>query len=160
VLPNAVQGVLTEDIDGLKLVIEEKQYATGSKRSGARLITTVVALGIVLLAASAGIFKLIRHAGANKAGARVSVPFGKMESTQITNMGNVWGIAISPDGQYLAYTLEDAGLQSVWLRQTRTDSSQQIVPPADAMHFQLTFSSDGSYIYYARRENQHGILTI
>jgi len=68
--------------------------------------------------------------------------------TRVTTSGNAASAAISPDGKYLAYVVNDSGQQSLWIRQIATSSNIQIVPPADARCYGLTFSPDGNYVYY------------
>jgi Tol biopolymer transport system component/DNA-binding winged helix-turn-helix (wHTH) protein len=60
-------------------------------------------------------------------------------------------IAISPDGQFAAFTDESAGKQSLWLRQIDSGENIQIIPPSDEAYYGLTFSSDGKTIYFVRR---------
>src|SRR5262249_12523691 len=56
---------------------------------------------------------------------RPAPPFQKIESVAITRTGNAKGVAISPDGKYIAYVTDSDGL---WLRNLVTNSSQQIIP--------------------------------
>jgi Tol biopolymer transport system component len=56
--------------------------------------------------------------------------------------------AISPDGKYVVHVIEDAGKQSLWVRQVTTANNVQIVPPAETVYFGMTFSGDGNYVYY------------
>jgi serine/threonine protein kinase len=81
-----------------------------------------------------------------------------MSMTRLTNTGKAtWHSAISPDGKYVAYVMEDAGKQSLWLKQIATRSDVQIAAPAEVEIFGqtipvqysgLTFSYDGNYLYY------------
>ncbi|CAN5599296.1 hypothetical protein BH18ACI3_BH18ACI3_16660 [soil metagenome] len=82
--------------------------------------------------------------------------FQTMRINKLTASGNVASeqTAISPDGKYVVYALQDAGQQSLWVKQTATSSNVQIVPPADARFNGLTFSRDGDYIYYTAAEKQ------
>ena len=81
--------------------------------------------------------------------------FQAMKLTMLTATGKVHDAVISPDGKYLAYVVADAGMQSLWVRQTATSSSVQIVPPGEARHHAgLTFSLDGNYIYDVRAETK------
>jgi TolB protein len=57
--------------------------------------------------------------------------------------------AISPDGKYIAHVLAD---QSLWVVHVATNSSIPIVPPASVGQLGLTFSKDGSYIFFARND--------
>ena len=82
--------------------------------------------------------------------------FSKIKLTRFTTTGRATRAAISPDGKYLAYVVDDAGQKSVWLRQVATGKDLQIVPPARIEFFYgLTFSHDGNYIYYVNQEMNH-----
>ncbi len=86
--------------------------------------------------------------------------FQTMKITRIVDTGKTVGIAISPDGKYLAHAITDAGTQSLWVKHISTNSSVQLVPPADFSYGNLTFSNDGSYIYYVQylRDGLNGTL--
>jgi len=74
--------------------------------------------------------------------------FQNMKITRVTNEGNVETAAISPDGQYIAYSLEENGKRSLWTKHLGTGSRVQIVPAAEAYAMNAsTFSADG-YVYY------------
>jgi Tol biopolymer transport system component/DNA-binding winged helix-turn-helix (wHTH) protein len=83
--------------------------------------------------------------------------FQTMKITQLTSTGNVHDAAISPDGRYVVYVAEDAGRQSLWMRQTATSSAVEIVPPMGLAYDNPTFSPDGSYVYYRRRKAEVGM---
>jgi len=87
---------------------------------------------------------------------RARPPFEKVQLTRFTTTGKAIKAAISPDGRYLAYVVDDAGEKSVWLRQVVTGKDLLIVPPAHIEFFYgLTFSHDGNYIYYVNQEMNH-----
>jgi Tol biopolymer transport system component len=72
-----------------------------------------------------------------------------MTMTALTTSGNVTAAALSPDGKYVAYAATDkAGLHSLWLEEPATASRRAILPPAEIRYHALTFSPDGSYVYY------------
>ncbi len=79
--------------------------------------------------------------------------FQTVEMTDLTRTGNIVNNAISADGQYAVYTTVDAGRESLWLRQLTTDSAYQLIPPAAARYYGVSFSRDGSHIFYLRAEN-------
>jgi Tol biopolymer transport system component/serine/threonine protein kinase len=99
----------------------------------------------VVLAAVAG-FGIYKFSG------RTSKPavaaFQNIHLTRLTNTGKSRVAAISPDGKYVVHVIEDAGKQSLWVRQVTTANNVQIVPPAETTYFGMTFSSDGNYVYY------------
>jgi serine/threonine protein kinase len=87
------------------------------------------------------------------------VPFQNMAVTKVTNTGKSLTAEVSPDGKYIAHVLEDAGQQSLVLTYLATASNVLIAPPADVRYQAITFSNDGSYIYYVRNEkNETGLL--
>jgi TolB protein len=72
-----------------------------------------------------------------------------MRFAKLTTSGKVWRAAISPDGRYVAYVQSDRSGQGLWLKQTSSSRSIQIVESA-LMQFQgLSFAPDGGSIYYA-----------
>lgn len=79
----------------------------------------------------------------------------KMRLNKVTTSGKAVMAAISPDGRYVAYALNDLGQQSLQVRQVATTSSIQVVSPEKARYVGLTFSPDGNYIYYVRFEDEH-----
>jgi len=123
------------------------QIAEGAPRH--KLGVGVIALigAIVLGAAGYGIFALLHrpHAPA----------FQSMNIGKLTDGGNAFMAAISPDGKYVVHVVEDAGQQSLWMRHIPTNSVTQVAPPAETHYSGLTFSPDGNYIFYTRIEKEH-----
>src|SRR5258706_16050836 len=77
--------------------------------------------------------------------------FQSMKITRLTSSGKARTAAISPDGKYVVYSLDDAGKQSLWVRQVVTNSNVQIIPPDDVNYSGITLSCDGNYVYYVAR---------
>jgi Tol biopolymer transport system component/DNA-binding winged helix-turn-helix (wHTH) protein len=71
-----------------------------------------------------------------------------VQITKLTSTGRAISPAISPDGKYVAYVMDDLGKQSLWIRQTETLSTVQILTPAAVSYQGLTFSPDGNYLFY------------
>ncbi|HWX41289.1 MAG TPA: protein kinase [Blastocatellia bacterium] len=70
---------------------------------------------------------------------------------KLTEDGKAGLAVISPEGKYVGYTATDGDKQSLWLRQISPSSNIQIVPPREVRYEGLTFSGDGSYLYYVER---------
>lgn len=71
-----------------------------------------------------------------------------LEITKLTSTGRAIAPAISPDGKYVAYVVDDLGKQGLWIRQTETLSNVQVQTPSDVSYQGLTFSPDGNYLFY------------
>jgi Tol biopolymer transport system component len=81
------------------------------------------------------------------------VPFQSVAFSKVTETGNAPLAALSPDGKYILHVIADRGLGSLWLRNVPTGSNTQVVAPVQGSRFAyLTFSPDGSYLYFARSE--------
>jgi serine/threonine protein kinase len=115
-----------------------------------RTVVSLVLVLAVLFTASYGIYSLVLRTQ--------HPPFEKFSIENLTNNGHVTLSAISPDAKYLLHAREENGLQSLWLRHIPTGSNTQVVAPAATHYDGLTFSLDGNYIYFVRRdEAEHTI---
>src|SRR5712692_5292246 len=75
-----------------------------------------------------------------------------MRISKLTENGKAAAVAISPDGRYVVYVLDEGDKQSLWVRQVAAESNVQILAP-DFTNFQgVTFSPDGNYIYFVRAD--------
>ncbi|HKD05453.1 MAG TPA: protein kinase [Bryobacteraceae bacterium] len=79
--------------------------------------------------------------------------FRAPQFTKITTTGNATAAAISPDGQYVAYALDEGGKSSLWVRQVSIANGVRILPKSDFIYRGLTFSRDGAWIYYVIYDN-------
>ncbi len=75
-----------------------------------------------------------------------------MKIVRLTQSGKAMDVAVSPDGQYVVYVLQEGEKQSLNMRQVATGSDVQILPPDVVSFAGLTFSPDGNYIYFARSD--------
>jgi len=119
-----------------------------------KLGTGLIALLLVLLVAAAAyggytILKKPKH-----------LPFETFAISNLTNSGHVSRAAISPDGKYLLQVHSEGGLQSLWLRHIATGSNTKVVAPAATRYQALTFSRDGSYLYFLRRDEEEHVIGI
>lgn len=77
--------------------------------------------------------------------------FQQISLNKLTSSGKALLPAISHDGKYVAYVLEDGDLQSLCIRQVAVNSSVQVVAPAEVVFIGVTFSPDDNHIYYVAR---------
>ena len=98
-------------------------------------------------------------------------PFQRIEITQLTSNGRVKTAAISPDGRYVGYVVDEGsgqpffglgegGKESLWVRQAAGGNDVQVAPSGDVEYKQLIFSHLGDFLYAIRseRENPTGFL--
>ncbi len=107
---------------------------------------SVLAVVMVLLVAAAGygIYTFVNRSR--------PVPFQDISIVKVTETGKAALVAISPDGKYILNVMDDAGKQSLWLRNLPTNSNTQVVAPAEVYYRHLRFSPDGNYLYFIRTE--------
>jgi len=110
--------------------------------AGSRLRVGVVGIGVVVLA-GLGLWAMLPR---GKRPERV----GTVEITRATTNGRVTAAAISPDGRFLVYALDEAGKQGLWVRQVSTQSDVRVDAPGDFGYGGFTFSRDGEYVYAVR----------
>jgi len=70
----------------------------------------------------------------------------------------VTGAAISSDGKYFAYAETDGQKESLWIRQVNAANDIQIIPSMKGGFFGLTFSSDGTELYYVFNSSGANVL--
>ena len=108
----------------------------------------LAALGVIVVAGIGfGIYKFLTG---KQSGAAPS--FESMKITKLTDTGKAGTAAISPDGKYVVHVKEDGDKQSLWVRHIATGSNVQIIPPAEVGYRRMTFSPDGGYIFFGRRD--------
>ncbi len=100
-----------------------------------------IGVAVVVIAAALGAYVAFRPRGPH-------FNLQNMQITRLTDSGKANAVAISPDGRYVVYVLNDGGKQSLWVRQVATRSDVQVLPPDDTPFHGITFSPDGNYIYF------------
>lgn len=75
-----------------------------------------------------------------------------MKMTKLTDNGRIGGLAISPDGRYVAYSVRDQK-QSLWVQQVAPESKVQVVPPSADVLGGVSFSTHGNYLYFVRGDD-------
>ena len=108
-------------------------------------VGVIVAVVLLLIAAAAfGIYSLFFLAR--------SQPFQSIKITRISGTHNARLGAMSPDGNYLAYVLNNEGNESLWLTHLASESNVRIIPPEHVQYSALCFSPDGSHIYFSHTQ--------
>jgi eukaryotic-like serine/threonine-protein kinase len=122
-------------------------------KRGALVAAALVAAA--LAAGGFGLYKLMRGGTAPHA------PFQKFSVKQLGDTGQAVDAALSPDGEFVAYVKDEAGRQSLWLRETSAASSVQIVPAAEGQRLRAPlFSRDGAFVYYLKAPARGHLATL
>jgi eukaryotic-like serine/threonine-protein kinase len=121
------------------------------RRWSTATVITLASLALVLI--GIGVYRLVT-------GKKILAPFQTMSIERLTTSGTARKVTISPDGKYVAYVTGEAGMESLWVRQTATRSDIRIIPPIAEYYVGLTFSPDGNYVYYVRTASAYvaGVL--
>lgn len=125
----------------------------GSKNKFANPLFIALAV-TTLLAVSVSIYLYINSRQTNH------TPFQSMQVRRFTASGKATRAAISPDGKYVVHVLSDAGKQSLLIRQVTDSNNVAIVPPSDLLYRGLTFSRDGTSVYYVAQERPDPIQSL
>ena len=114
---------------------------------------TALVLALSLIGAAAIAFWAYRLVESNRT-KRVAtgLPLNEIEVTILTRTGTIGTAAISRDGKYVVSSVREAGQESLWLRQVAAPSNREVIPRADVSYQGLTFSLDGTHVYFVRRE--------
>ncbi len=114
--------------------------------------TGAIILGLLVVGAAAvyGVYTFIKMGQKPKA-----APFEKFSIENVSNNGHISQAAISPDGKYLLQALEENGEQSLWLRHIPSMTNKEVLAPALTRSQGLSFSPDGNYIYFLRRDESN-----
>jgi Tol biopolymer transport system component len=130
------------------LVYARRQFKEHRLRSsGALALFAIAIVGLTF-----GTYKFFR---------RGKAPFQNMAVAKLTNFGDAWAPAISPDGKYVVYAkgwgTEGPGKFSLWRRAVGESTEVQLVPATeiDGWYGRTTFSPDGKYVnYWVRLKGQ------
>ena len=143
-----VGGIGQHSSSGRVLINNARQHKT---RAG--LVTVLVVA--VLAAAAFGVYSLWSRRDSG------SMPFQNMTMEKLTSDGKAILATVSADGQYL-FTVHDGGdgRESLWMRHIATGSVKEILPATDTRYTGLTFTPDGSYLYFVRIEPQRPTIGV
>ncbi|MBO0720319.1 MAG: PD40 domain-containing protein, partial [Blastocatellia bacterium] len=145
-----VSGEVVIDRLQRELVVSHRHPASfeiAKKRgAGVKWIKYAAVILLMMVAGCAGLYVLNQRTPLI---GRADAPFNKIpQIRKLTTSGNAQLPALSPDGKYVAYVLEEDGRQSIRVRHVDSTSEAQVIPPARVTYRGITFSPDGSFIYY------------
>ncbi len=110
------------------------------------LVPFVVVLAVITLAVL--FYKLVLERPVSK-----PAPFSSISIARLTSTGKSRLAAIAPDGKYVVHVIDDAGKQSLWIRQVATANNVQIVAASQLVYQGLSFSPDSNFVYFTAYES-------
>ncbi len=123
------------------------QSAIAQTRSHKRLLTGIVLLMPGLIVGGFFLSRLFN---------RVQ-PRPRVEIKRLTTDSKAYDPALSPDGKYLAYRVQDKEYESIWLKNILTGSAVQILPSLASGYSSLVFSPDGNHLFYKTKGSPNGV---
>jgi serine/threonine protein kinase len=151
----AQRGLETTSTQTGAVVSDSSAASLSSRTSSAEYVASqirshrkgvAIALAILVLVVTGMGFALYKYAAGDKERPPI---FENVQQTRITTSGRAGECNISPDGRYIVYKeMADDGSESLWIRQTETGNTLQIVSPAKVTIGGTTFSPDGNFVYY------------
>ena len=72
--------------------------------------------------------------------------------TRLTTSGKATDAAVSPDGKFVTYVVDDGGLRSIRVRQVATDIDRELVEGVPGPRKSLAFTPDGNYVVYLEQD--------
>jgi Tol biopolymer transport system component/DNA-binding winged helix-turn-helix (wHTH) protein len=139
-----ISAATRADLTGLRRTSTTEQ-AGGKIRK--RAVILFAGLSILLVAVALLFYVLNRSVTPTL----VSGYFQNVKLKGLTNVGNAGAAAISPEGKFISYAVNDNGKYSLWTKAIATGSAVEIVPPGELEIMTTTFSPDGDYVYYVVR---------
>lgn len=136
-----------EEAAGLHLVIENpSEKGLGHPKVAPRLgiamrLLIPAALFLLLVGIGYGWVLLFRQLP----GPRLRTVSVKPLTTDGRSAGDA---AISPDGKFVVFAMDNHGQESLWVRQVAAVNPTQVAPPGKEGYDRLVFSPDSSFIYY------------
>lgn len=111
---------------------------------------------VLLVLATAGVFfysGLARQSRLPLIGKTLNLKFQRLNLS-----GEMSEITLSPDGKYIARVIVEEGKYTIRITEIATASDLRIVQPSAANYSGLSFSPDGTYLYYLENQAETGTL--
>ena len=137
-------ALATREAAAISTALTLEYVVSGVSRHKTGTVFILASLVAVLVGLTVGLNGLRVEPGA---------PPKAVKITRLPNGDKAFGVAISPDGEYIAYAeMTDVGKpsaeQSLWVQEVATNNRVQLVAPDDVEYGSLSYSLDGASIFY------------
>jgi Tol biopolymer transport system component/DNA-binding winged helix-turn-helix (wHTH) protein len=151
---HSIQSMGTKEIEEESVTVPTRQTEVRNYKKRVVIAAAVLSIAITFAFSLAYFLRGIPMAGGSAASPDVR------SIRLLTSSGNAQRPALSPDGKYVAYVLDEAGRQGIWMRQVNSTGNAEVIPPAEVDYRGMTFSPDGSFIYYVVQEKDQSNGTL
>jgi serine/threonine protein kinase len=127
-------------------------------QSGSRLGVWIAAAVAILIAIGAVLVVVFRDRSGHHH--QEASSFSQMMISPITSTGNIHSATISADGKWVAYVADEKGSHGIWIRQLATGSTAQVELGSPGEVEGVSFSPDGNYLYFVKRDESIGVGTL
>src|SRR5215204_855452 len=139
-------GIRQTDAPAVRLreaALDEQRSAPRHKKSR---LTIFLVSGIFLVIAL-GVGTWFERSVFRQSGSVLTAPFA---AEKLSTNGKTKFAALSPDGKNLVYTNRAANqTEGIWIRRLENGDNVELIPAAEANHYDLQFSPDGVTLYYS-----------
>jgi serine/threonine protein kinase/Tol biopolymer transport system component len=122
-----------------------------------KLLMVIVLVAACMVLTWFGTFYLNQYFSPSGALKRFRPAPGPMKRTRLTTLGHVTEATVSPDGQFLAYVINEGSRHAFYVRQIANNSTVTVLPPAQMPYREIIFSPDGNYLYFLQPGPNKGI---
>lgn len=124
----------------------DSSLVNGPRRKWELRRVTLYAVLAIAVVTSVAVFVVWRRQKARESEA----PAQSMKISRLTQTGRVRYVALSPDGQNIAYVDQNGEMYSLWLQRAGTTNLLPLLPPAKLFYTNPSFSRDGNTLYYSK----------
>lgn len=127
-------------------VLPSQAALTPARSSNKWIVITAAVVGLFSIA---GLATLRFRSRSTHSG---EISFENLQLVKLPDTGTVKNVAISKDSRYVAYVRVLGEKQALFLRQITGGGDVQVLPPALGNFVAVTFSPDGSSLYFVRAD--------
>lgn len=147
-VPEPVQALEPVSLPESPVPVPESGAGPAARSRRLRPAITMATVGFAGLLIAMVALPRANKVAANSETATLRVS-SELKVTRVTTSGKATDAAISPDGKFIAYVVDNAGSLSIRMRQVATGSDRELVTASGRQaRKSLSFTPDGSYVAY------------
>lgn len=137
-------------VERIDTILDHPQKKPAPVRSMFRKLSVIVP---ILLVVAAAFYTFETGSNTTLLNRATSLRFERLHLS-----GDITEIVISPDGNYVAYSVVEAGKHSIHVRELATATDLRVTPVSRSSYSGLSFSPDSTFVYYLENHAETGTL--